>query len=652
MKIFRTGAASCTFLFLALIIVLPGCQMKNQPIVYIPSEHVSLIDLAAKEIRRYVYLRTGTILEIRDIDKIDTTRGSIVLGVDTTLPSESFQLFNDIVETNNYASLQITGHNPVSVLYGAYAFIEKLGVRFYLHGDVIPDKKIRFEIPDLNETHTPRFAIRGIQPFHDFPEGPDWWTLEDYKAYLNQMVKMRMNFIGFHTYPQGGVGPEPLVWIGPKNAVNDNGTVKTAYRARHFLTSSGTWGYSPKNTSDYSHGLGVLFPDDNYGTDYMKGITVWPENPDQEVMLFNRSAAFFREVFEYAHQLGIKTCVGTETPLVVPSQVKERYPGLTAEDYYEGIFTWIKKNYPVDYYWFWTPEGWTWGGNSDKDIQATIDDLSAAQKAVKATGASFQLATCGWVLGPAQDRAMFDRILPKTWPMSCINRQVGFSPVDSAFARIKGRPLWAIPWMEDDPALTIPQLWAGRMIEDASDALNSGCAGLLGIHWRTRPLSMNVGALAQAGWGESDGESTDVDGYYHNWALGNFGVEVADSMAGLFAGMDGQEIRINRGGGRKTRLPRPADWAHGPGGVVPDTTDWEIRKRDYAFVDRMESWRDLIHKPGYRERFDYWLNQFKYLRAYGKFACTVGQINQYLARYRRGDQSVRTNAADELVKLR
>ena len=44
--------------------------------------------------------------------------------------------------------------------------------------------------------------------------------------------------------------------------------------------------------------------------------------------------------------------------------------------------------------------------------------------------------------------------------MSCINRTVGNTPVEPGFAKVQGRPKWAIPWMEDDPGLTMPQLWA------------------------------------------------------------------------------------------------------------------------------------------------------------------------------------------------
>jgi hypothetical protein len=76
-------------------------------------------------------------------------------------------------------SLLIAGGDDAGVLYGAYAFAEKLGARFYLHGDVVPDGQAPLAMPELNETGRPLFALRGIQPFHDFPEGPDWWSTDD-----------------------------------------------------------------------------------------------------------------------------------------------------------------------------------------------------------------------------------------------------------------------------------------------------------------------------------------------------------------------------------------------------------------------------------------------------------------------------------------
>ncbi len=87
--------------------------------------------------------------------------------------------------------------------------------------------------------------------------------------------------------------------------------------------------------------------------------------------------------------------------------------------------------------------------------------------------------------------------------MSCINRNLGHSEVEPSFAAITGRPKWAIPWMENDPDLVAPEPWAGRMRYDAADAKRLGCTGLLGIHWRTKIMSPNVAALADAAWDQS-----------------------------------------------------------------------------------------------------------------------------------------------------
>jgi hypothetical protein len=56
-------------------------------------------------------------------------------------------------------------------------------------GDIIPDISVgqQFELPDVKEVGEPEFEIRGLQPFHDFPEGPDWWGAEEYKAIISQI---------------------------------------------------------------------------------------------------------------------------------------------------------------------------------------------------------------------------------------------------------------------------------------------------------------------------------------------------------------------------------------------------------------------------------------------------------------------------------
>ena len=788
-----------------------------------PSEATTTESLAAKEVRRYVYLRTGKLLPIaRSRDKLPAGTSLIIVGhkdhpaVQTltvqnpTLASSiaSLEPQHYLLRTTRFRNqrvILITGGDSIGTLYAAYRFAEHLGVRFYLHGDTIPDERVALTLPNLNEEGKPLFDTRGIQPFHDFPEGPDWWNTDDYKAIIAQLPKLRMNFFGLHTYPQGGVGPEPTVWIGLPGDFNEDGTVTFSYPSRHFTTANitGAWGYRPAKAGDYTFGAAQLFEHDDYGPGYMRDMNPWTklsENRANE--LFNRMANTLKEAFDFAHVLGVRTCVGTETPLIIPNAVKERIKKMgkdpndpaVVQELYEGMFRRISKAYPLDYYWFWTPEGWTWGNPKDEQVAATLADFRAAIAAAEKVNAPFTLATCGWVLGPPKDRALFDNSLPKDMPMSCINRNVGFAPVETGFARVKGRRKWAIPWLEDDPAMIIPQLWAGRMRLDAADALAYGCTGLLGIHWRTRILGPNISTLAHAAWEqqpwnpdfgkafrppepklvegreggnvaqfpnhtiadteddplyktviwdikayrlkvpngrytvtlrfcdphydaagkrvfgvelqgtrvietldifaevgkdraldytfegvnvsnglleicfepiiefpclaafivqgqdimkkincggpayqdyaadipatESDTRPRDLpaDDFYADWALRQFGPESAKPLAKLFTGLDGGTMTPGQGK-RTANLPRPSTWVKGPGGITPDERPWEEVSKEYTFVEEMAELRPYIKGPGNLERFDYWLNNFRYLRAIGQVNCTWAKFN-------------------------
>ena len=190
------------------LLLLPAAVLAQIRIVS-PAKPSALETLAAREVRRYFYLRTGQLLAIANSDEA-VSGDAIFVRKD---PTRSLAPDEYVLETKGRTAY-LLGGGDTGTLYAAYRFAERLGVRFYLHGDVIPDRKIPPAIPSLDEKGKPLFDIRGIQPFHDFPEGPDWWDRDDYLAYIAQLPKLRMNFLGLHNYPEGGVGPEPGVWIG------------------------------------------------------------------------------------------------------------------------------------------------------------------------------------------------------------------------------------------------------------------------------------------------------------------------------------------------------------------------------------------------------------------------------------------------------
>lgn len=666
------------------------------------------LKLAAKEIRRYFYLRTGRLAEIASGKRT----GDLVAVATKDSPGDSDLVGNvPVREKANISGLAaeqyliksterndggcavlIIGGDPIGALYGAYRFAELLGVRFYLHGDVVPDDPIPPELPKVDEVGRPLFALRGIQPFHDFPEGPDWWNLDDYKAIIGQLPKLRMNFIGLHTYPQGRVGPEPAVWIGRREDVGPDGKVKASYPARHFTASNvtGAWDYRPGNTSEYYFGADQLFDRDDYGADYMRDTFPWDKMPPEQCnALFDRMGGVLHDALTYAHTLGVKTCIGTETPLTIPDAVKERLraagknPGDPAvvQELYQGMFQRIAKTYPVDWYWLWTPEGWR-GRVSEAQINATQADFRAAIAAVEKVKPGFTLATCGWRLGPLQNPSLFDSVLPKNMAMACISGNCGGSPVEPDFRRVQGRPKWSIPWLEDDPGLTMPQLWVGRMRRDAADSLAYGCTGLMGIHWRTRVLGPNVAALAQAAWDQKgwnpeykpDAQASRMVGqrrrvgqgsaatagpptagpptvaaggpalarsslvppyepphylpcrdFYEDWAKAEFGPEASKQIAAIFTRLDG-------------RLPRPAGWFKGPGNIQPDNRPWEAVRRAYAFVDELAALAPKTRGAGH-SRFNYWLAQFRYLRSMAEVRCIWSRYNATLAKVKSGASS-------------
>ena len=136
-----------------------------------------------------------------------------------------------------------------------------------------------------------------------------------------------MNFFALHTYPQGKVGPEPLVWIGPSEEIGPDGHVKASYPSRHFTASNVTaaWGYQPGKTGNYVFGAAEMFDRDDYGADYMRDTYFWNKMSPQDCdALFDRMGDVLGDVFGYARRHGIQTCLGTETPLTVPKAVKER----------------------------------------------------------------------------------------------------------------------------------------------------------------------------------------------------------------------------------------------------------------------------------------------------------------------------------------
>jgi hypothetical protein len=114
--------------------------------------------------------------------------------------------------------------------------------------------------------------------------------------------------------------------------------------------------------------------------------------------------------------------------------------------------------------------------------------------------------------------------------------------------------------------------------------------------------------------------------FYADWAVTQFGPEVFQPIAELFTSLDGGPTAAD-GGQRTANLPRPSTWVKGPGGIKPDERPWEQVSKEYTFIEKMAKLRPQVNGAGNLERFDYWLNNFRYLRTVGKVNCTWAKFN-------------------------
>lgn len=495
---------------LCLLLFFVSFQMQAQEVkqIVLPYEASRLLNFSAKEIQKYIYLRTKLFVPIQSGEAEHSISEAIVLRDDNRLSTEEYS-----IEMKGN-SLYISGGSDIAVLYGVYSYAELLGVRFALHGDVIPDEPFRGSLLQCEKKNgKPLFALRGLLPFHDFPEGPDLWNEDMYKLCMAQMVKMKMNFFSLHTYPH----VEPNVWVGLSEDTDEKGNVTYSYPTTLANTSRpGAWGYSAMDTRDYCCGASTLFKDSVYASPLVEGLLPWPKGQEQMNEVFNRTGALWDDAFSFGKQLGIRFCVGLETPLSIPKEVTERLkeknidPGSreAKQLLYKGIFSRIQKRHPLDYFWLWTPEGWTWGTPSKESIQSTVEDVRIARSVLSELGDPFGFGLSGWVLGPPNDTKLFDRHLPAGDFMSSLSRLVGQERIDLGYKELPdSRMKMPVLWLEDDPALTTPQFWAGRLRSDIAESYAAGCSGIVGNFWRTRSIAPNIIAMAEACWEQEDWNS-------------------------------------------------------------------------------------------------------------------------------------------------
>ncbi|MDB4717637.1 hypothetical protein OAG11_02055 [Verrucomicrobia bacterium] len=717
----RSNASTRRFLhrllefILSVCILLPAVPLKALNIAH-PSDASTVELQAAKEVRRYIFLRTGIAPEVMTANRYADLPGGdvIVVAADnkpiiTELKSEYGNIdapdsenrkgyLLKSINKNGRNVLVITGADTATTLTAAYRFAELIGCYFNLAGDVIPDQKLAYplDISDYDEKSQPWFELRGNLPFHNFLAGPDFWSTADYKSFLTQQAKMGLNFFGLHHYPQRGEpssieGPEPHVWIGHKNDVNADGTIKeggayTTYWASTFRTSENSWSGTPVKTIHFSDGADTLFAHDEMASDAVGSKE--PSTPAEKAAVINNVGFLLRDAFTHAKRLGIKTALGSESPLAFEpgnsQMIEEGEPAhIITEDWirtcppyvqdrmrevhgfsvpasrgadneafakalYEGMFTRIMRTHPLDYFWVWTYEMWSYGGHvpSSDQIEAVADDYKYSQQVMTEMNTPFKLATFGWKVGSSGgdgDELEFHDDLPLEVPFGTLwdNAQGMWSVLPT------GREGWSSCWYEEDWGLIQPQLRTlGVYNEIAHGIRHGGVQANIAKHWRIKSVSQASAAHAKLSWDNRApvaGELLSLNNavtrfpvfdlwetsianqppafvrwitqHYQDWAKANFGSEKSDEIGALLAMADRLGEPKFTGEGIKGSIPRSSRFL--PSALNELEDDDPTNTTDPRFLDAIHvytqfcSYKDHIVGIGNRDRYMYWYHFFQ-----------------------------------------
>ena len=95
----------------------------------------------------------------------------------------------------NKPALAIVGGSPVATMWGVYELVERYGVRYLLNGDVFPEQKKDFYLPEVDIVFEPVFRVRMWKTMGDFAMGMEGWGMADNRPFLDQLAKLKFNRI-------------------------------------------------------------------------------------------------------------------------------------------------------------------------------------------------------------------------------------------------------------------------------------------------------------------------------------------------------------------------------------------------------------------------------------------------------------------------
>ncbi|MHB0999189.1 MAG: laminin G domain-containing protein [Armatimonadota bacterium] len=566
--------------------------------------------------------------------------------------------------TNGIKTVVAAGSTAEGATNAIYGLLRELGYRFYLGSESAPES-LPNNLPDRRVTKKPVFSMRGVLPWYNFFNSPTTWDPVDHRAFVDQLVRMGANFVGFHTYdgePFGGYEEDgKMVWSD-----------------RLLNTGAPTWGTSPLPANDFGFGTGMLYSEKFFGAASTTNIADRNEaiKAEQNIM---------RDALDYAKKRGLHPCIGFEM-WGNPLNPKDR-------DVFLKRLNHLLDKYPsAEYIWIWQAETQGAQGYPEQynmhhlpyalDPQSHLPLYGAARRDIfhrvvhetkgqppyfqdngigeaaranegarleqyaqlalhtfKHRAHSPKLVISGW---GGEQRIMsaeyydgLDELLPDDVVFSSLDFISPLPHVDSIYGQLPvDRQRWPIPWLENDGDQWQPQPYVHLYESTVKDAHKGGSQGILGIHWRTREIEENFGYLVSYAWNPG----MTADEFYKDLARNCYSADIADEMADIHIKLDNMGYRWVGGGGQGECAP----FTWGPG-------EEDKAKQLQAIRDRASS---LLPKAGKgKDRLEWLLTNMDWVLEYRKAEVAAIEAKNLLGQATNSDPAKTVELANKALDV-
>jgi glucan-binding YG repeat protein len=485
-------------------------------------------EYAAKELQKYLYQLSGTDVPIvTETEGMDLTN-AFVLG---TLEANSQigavkEELDSIAQTGaeghegeqGYvlkkagSTLYIGGTDDEGALYGVYGLLDDYyGIGFYFSGDVIPEEKTALYMPEVDEAKTPRQYMRGVLPWTNFPQSATVYSTEDWMHIIDQMARMRMNFLNIHNY-NGELGHNEMYHNFTYNgntSRNWNPTAKSGH----------SWGGPGWDVNQYLFGASDLFDDYDFGSDS----AIHNDNLNN-VENFAKGSSQFQMVINYAHTRGVKMGLGLDINLIPegygaeakdPGVIKARTDQIM-EDYkdLDVLLLYLSENV----------------GQSEGTLNYWKECFNGFYSAMKEGQPETQLAISGW--GVRADIAAY---VPDDVIVAPIaDYSSGFVNGEKVYG--ENKEFWGGPWVERDFDSSV-YFYPFNMGLDQTIASyqenKDTMQGMFTLTWRlTDGVDAKIAYVAKAPWDREERYNTE-ESIYREYAEKCYGDGAADDMTKL-----------------------------------------------------------------------------------------------------------------------